>query len=247
MNGKDNEFSFVVAINRKKVGELNLLLYDLIHYLFPYANDDMEIKAWKNHYNQKTDVLIKIGNVIKRISIKMGSRNSVHEESLKTFINFLIYLKIPKNIIDKYLYFHFGDGTINGKGIKRVDSMYLREHYKKEIEEINKWFSNKSLGRKVCDRFIVKGLVYHDSIDALVYGTPEDFLWLKKDDIYKIMDSKMSLFSTSPHFGFLTLQPYSRCIDHNKKYEFARYKVQLKWYSLFDDIIEYMNKSVIPS
>ena len=245
MKGIDNEFMFVMALNRKKVKELNPLLYDLINAIFPFIDDGMEIKAWRNHYNQKTDVLIKINNIVRRISIKMGSRNSIHEEPLSSFVEFLEKNGISKEVINKYLLFHFGDGTINGKGKTRYDSKYLRKRIYREIGYVNNYFNNNSLVKKLCDRFIIKGLIYNDCIDALVYGTPDDFLWIKKDDIYKIMAKRINDYCSSPHFGFLVIQPLNRCLNYNSNSEYARYKVQLKWYTLFDDIFWFYNSKII--
>ena len=45
-------------------------------------------------------------------------------------------------------------------------------------------------------------------------------------------------YSTGIHFSNLFVQSQNRCLNFNPKYEKARYNVQIKWYSLFDDIIE---------
>lgn len=242
ITGYQNEFDFVLSINRKKFCELNPLLSELIVGIFGNVDQNAIIKSWRNHYSQKTDVLIKIGDVIKRISIKMGSRNSVHQESLKTFISFLEENGVPRYIIEKYLIFHYGDGTLNGTGSKRYAAIYLRHSIKCDIDNINIFFNNKSLVKDVCDRFLIKGLIFNDRIDALVYGTPNDFLWIKSEDIYKLMEKKINNKCSSPHFGFLVVQPLNRCINYNNKYDYARHKVQLKWYTLFDDIMYFLNE-----
>ena len=242
--GIQNEFDFVLALNCKKIKDLNPMLLELIYEMFGDVKSNEIIKAWRNHFNQKTDILIKIGEKVKRISIKMGSRNSVHEESLITFVAFLRENKIPEKIIRKYLLFHYGDGTINGTGVVRNNSMFLRNVLKDYINDINYYFNNQSFIKSACDRFIIKGLVFDDKIDALIYGTPNDFLWIKRNDIYAIMKKKMCKYSSSPHIGFLTIQPLNRCINYNYKYEYARHKIQLKWYTLFDDIIDFMNDKV---
>lgn len=44
--------------------------------------------------------------------------------------------------------------------------------------------------------------------------------------------------------GLQNEQNMARCLNYNKKYAAKRYCIQIKWYSIFDDIIEYMNKSI---
>ncbi len=88
-NGKQNEFDFVLMLNGKKVSSLDPNTYDLIHAIYNNIDDNCIIKSWKNHFKQKTDVMISIDGIIKGISIKNGSRNSVHVEPLSSFCFFL--------------------------------------------------------------------------------------------------------------------------------------------------------------
>lgn len=44
----------------------------------------------------------------------------------------------------------------------------------------------------------------------------------------------------SLHISILTLQPMSRNLNYNPRYEVCRNLVQVKWYNISDDIIEVM-------
>lgn len=70
LSGYDNEFQFVKLLNNKKVKELNPMSLELIESLFGEVNENSIITAWKNHYPQKKDILIKIDNQIRGVSIK---------------------------------------------------------------------------------------------------------------------------------------------------------------------------------
>lgn len=59
--------------------------------------------------------------------------------------------------------------------------------------------------------------------------------------------SKKDNYSTAVHLGPMTIQPKNRCLNHNPKYEKDRYCIQVKWYNLFDDIIENKNNKIIAS
>ena len=245
MDGFKNEFQFVLKLNNKKVGELNPLLKEFVCGLFYGINDKMIIKSWRNHYQQqKTDVMIKIGQVIKGISIKMGSRNSVHVESLNNFIDFLSQNDIPQDIIEIYIKYHYGDGTLDGSGFNRLSSKEYTINHKKEINILNKYLSNKELIEKATKRFILFGNNSEYSIDAIVYGTPEDFLWLTPKEIIKTQIDNKDKYSTAPHIGNLYIQPLGRCLNRNFKYSYTRKYIQIKWYSLFDDIVYIMNEKI---
>ena len=236
-NGKQNEFDFVLMLNGKKVSTLDPNTYDLIHAIYNNIDDSSIIKAWKNHYKQKMDVMISIDGIIKSISIKSGSRNSVHVEPFSSFCFFLEKNGISLNIINLYLYYHFGDGTLDGTGNKRKSGEEYKKLNQKEIDLFNKKICNEKLIEKAIDRFVLIGTNSKYSIDAICYGTPYDYLWITKKDIIKILKYKMTKYSTGIHFSSLFCQPQTRNINYNPLYEKKRYCVQVKWYSLFDDII----------
>ena len=245
MDGYKNEYNFVIAINNKRIFELNPAFQDLIHSIYNNIDDNQIIKAWRNHYDQKADILIKIGNAIKGISIKMGSRNSVHVEHIKDFISFLKENNIPKNTIDDFKRFIYADGTNNNTGIKRLSAEEYKIDYQVEIDAINKYFMDREIIAKAIDRFILKGNNGEYSISAIILGTPEDFIYIKQEDIIEILLLHAESYCTSPHFSDLVCQPMNRCINRNPKYEKFRNYIQIKWYRLFDDIIEQMNNNII--
>ena len=49
-------------------------------------------------------------------------------------------------------------------------------------------------------------------------------------------------YSSAVHFGPLTVQPLDRCLNRNKKYEYCREYIQVKWFSMYDDIVSIMAK-----
>lgn len=241
--GEINELKFVKYLHLKKVCDLNPMFLNFITNIFDNIKETDLIQCYKNIYPTKTDIFVKINKQQKRISIKMGYNNSVHIEPISSFIHFLIENNIDKDIVMKYLKFHYADGTTNGTGIKRLSASEYKKIHQDEIDCINKIFNDNDLIKKAINRFILQGRNSKYEVDVIIHGTPEDFLWIKKDDIYKIMLNN-NYYSTGVHFGKLFCQPQDRCINHNHLYEKKRFCVQIKWYSLFDDIIENMNNNI---
>ena len=241
MNGYSNELNFVNHLNGHKVKNLNIMLLELIESLFDNVNGDDVITAWKNPFKQKTDIFIKINNIKKRISIKMGSKNSVHMEPISEFIHFLIENGISREDVIEYLKYQYADGTTNGTGKIRLSSEEYKKDNQLKLDKLNIALNQTDILIKAIDKFVLKGNNDINYIDGLIYGTVEDFIFVKKDEIKEIIMSKKDLYSTGIHFGPLFCQPMSRCLNYNKKYEKLRFCVQIKWYSLLEDILEYKN------
>ena len=233
---------FVLALNNKKVKDLDPMLSDLVHSIFYSIQENDIIKCWRNHYDQKTDILIKIGKAIRGVSIKMGDKNSVHVEHIDKFVEFLENNGVKKENINSYLRYHYADGTVDNSGKNRLSADEYKKLHSREIFNINKDLNSPNLIRKAVERFVVKGNNSHYEIDALIHGTPESFLWISKKEIYEILSNNSNINCGSPHFGYLICQTKGRCLNNNPKYENDRNYVQIKWYSIFDDIIMYRNK-----
>lgn len=247
-SGVQNEYDFIKKINGKKIKQLNILFQMFIYDLYgKIDNYNSTVYAWKNPKPQKTDFFIRIANQteIKRISVKKGVKNSVHVEPIMELIHFLIENHVSKDIIIKLLKYHYADSTVNGTGKIRLTAEEYKKSHQSEIDEINKILNQENILIKAIERFVIKGKNSNEKIDMIIYGVPNDFIWIKTDDIYHIILSKKDLYSTAVHFGPLTCQPLNRCINRNPLYEKKRYCVQIKWYNLCDDIIENMNYKIM--
>lgn len=244
-SGFQNEFDICNELNKKRVNELNIMYRDFINDLFSNIKDDDIIICHVDKTNKKYDIVIEINGMIKKISIKKGIKNSVHVEKIASFIHFLIINQISRNSIIEYLKYHYADGTTNGTGKNRISISEYKVSNQNQIDLINKELNKNSILEKAIDRFVLKGNISKDSIDAILFGVKDDFIWIKKEDIKKIILSKKDIYSSAIHFGPLTVQPLDRCLNRNKKYEKKRFYIQIKWYNLADDIIEFMNKRAI--
>ena len=245
INGYQNEHEFSKYLNARKVKFLNPLFKELIFSLFSNVLEDDVIRSYVDYENKKYDIVISINDVCKRLSIKKGMKNSVHVEGISSFVSFLKECNVDKGVIDEYLKYHFADGSIDGTGRYRVSAEKYKEANQWKVDYINEKINTDKILKKIVYRFILQGRNSKDCIDGLIYGYVDDFIFLSPDDIINIILSKKDVYSTGVHFSSLTCQPMNRCLNYNKLYESKRYCVQMKWYNLFDDAIEYKNSLII--
>lgn len=240
IDGNKNEYEFIKYLNLKKVKELNPMFLELIETLFTDIDKEDYIYCDKIKMESKGDIKIKINNQIKIISIKKGVKNSIHIEPVEKFIEFLKYYTTSEEVINNFLEYHYADGTTNGTGEQRISAKEYKINNQEKIDKINKRFNTKFMLHRACYRFVFKGIHHQEIIDALIFGVVEDFIWATREELEKIILSKVDEYSTEPHFGPLSIQPWSRCLNHNSKYERCRHFIQVKWYNLADDIINIM-------
>lgn len=241
INGYQNEEEFARYLNGKKFGRVNPIFQDLLYKLYKNIDFNDTIICWVNKSKRKADIYIKVNNFVRGISIKKGVKNSVHVESITRFTKFLEEIGIEDNIIHKFLNYHFADGTINGSGKIRLSSIEYRKKYQQDINIINNEFNKKKYIDQFINRFILQGNKSEYEVDAIIYGVVEDFIWITNEEIKYIIRKHLLDNCSSLHISCLSLQPMSRNLNYNSKYEFCRYHIQIKWYNLSDQIIEVMS------
>lgn len=235
--GIQNEINFANTIDGKKLRELSLDMQELIRVLFKNVYEDGIIECWKSKYNEKADIKIKINNEIKGVSIKTGHECSMHQESTTKFYNFLLKIGVEKQTIN---YFdEFMKGIVNEK---KVNSATFIAHNEAKINQIRKEFNNYYVKTNLIIRFIFQGteLQKYDC-DAIIYGTPQKFLWATKDEILKLLVEYQVKVPNYINISALNIKNYDRNLRESKKKINKESQIQVKWYTLENDF-KYMTK-----
>lgn len=236
-SGFKNEINLVSALENKTWLQLNTNLKNFIFFLFPQINSHDLIKCYNGKVGQKPDIIIEVNNRKKKVSIKKGSGNSVHQEDIDLFIDFLTSLDISEETKIELLRYHWADGTIDGSGKIRISSSEYKTNHKKEIKMINDELNKKETLTKLITRILFKGKSdFFEEADVVYYGNIDKGHWATKQEIIEYMiGRKFSL--NSIHFGPLTYQIWNRCLNFNPNTENRRKVMQVKWGSLEKDLI----------
>lgn len=240
MNGYCNELNFRKLFNKRFIYQLDNMLVHFLEDIFGRKlEEELYVECFKSFERDKTDIIIKIGIDRRNISIKSGKNNSIHLETLTSFLDFLKELNCPSELIHIYKGYHLGYDIYGN----RMGGKILQELHSSDLTKLNDFFNQDEIRRKAINRFLFNGINSDcNSVDVVIYGTPESFYYATRDQIsnYLLMQNDTFL---SPHFSSLVLQPWTRNLNYNPKYEYRRGFVQVKWYRL--DIVFESIKSAI--
>lgn len=239
MNGYLNEYEIISYLNGKRKRDVHILFQELLEKLYPDICEEDIIIAKKYGRYAKCDMVLEVKGVKKGISIKCGAKNSVHLEKIDNFISYLNKLGFKNSdLLLRYLY---SDGTNNNSGEKRISSSEYKLNHTDEIKLINKNFENKMILESLINRFLICADVnYKVKVDAFICGTLNDFFWITSEEAIRYLLENSKFESTGVHTTKLFIQQWNKNLKYNPKYEYCREYIQVKWYSLFDDIIKIM-------
>lgn len=216
---------------------MNKNMKNFLKFIFENDLENIKIKAYKFAENYKPDVIITANGISKYISIKHGDSNSVHQEHIFSFCNFLKTEGISETIISNIIKFQFNDGTLDGSGKSRKDAQNFLEMNQIEIQKINSELNKPNIIEKITNRLLFKSEYYNiQEAQYIYYGNHENGLWAKKDEIINFMKNAKKI-STSIHISKLYYQSLHRNLKFDKYYEYRRYYCQFKWYSLKEDLL----------
>lgn len=256
-HGFKNEELIVAALNDKKFGELQGSLAKFVKRICEdneiQISGSTVVKAIIERNNRlKQDFYIIIEEKKFGISVKMGQSNSVHQEKIEGFIEWLTQISIPEvtdEIKDNFRFFIWADGSIDGKSPVvigadgKINSRFGCKEFKRlypdKRESLQVFLEQNA--EIILNRVIFEGKNC-SKVDYVYHGTPLNGVWLSKQEIIgfniqksKAKDTKNSAVLT---VGRLTVQPWNSDLTGNNAKK--RGEIQFKYSAMTKDFEELM-------
>jgi len=208
-------------------------------------------KKSRTGLEKKTDLFIlKNDNKFCNLSIKSGTGNSVHQESIYEFVKFLNDLGAINNEINPLLLYHWGDTSLDGligeKDIcKRMESNSIKKKYPDLIPQLNKLFNKYK--KQIIKRILIGT---EDGMEPthIFYTTSINFVEIYFLDIQKIIkfhEDTNVIDNKNVLIGNMKFQNQNRCLQGQEKLKGKKKKkrtdIQFKW-NLYEDVKELHGK-----
>lgn len=261
-HGFTNEYLIVEALNEKKVKDLNSNLKKFVKDI-SFDNkisisDETIVKAGIETNNKlKQDIYIYLSGIKFAISLKMGTGNSVHQEKIEEFIDWLnkvLGVQLTDIIKDDFRFFIWADGSIDGQApinkdkegkiIGRFGGKEFRKLYPEKRIRLQNFLDDNA--EVILNRTIFEGK-NGSKVDYVYHGNPSNGVWISRKDILKFNiehpKSKTSKNVPALSVGKLTVQAWNVSLRGNT--EKKRGEVQFKYSSMVDDFEKLMHMKAI--
>lgn len=237
------------SIDNKRFNEIDPTFRSILIKINNKISSDAIFTVGKASVSQiglfkKTDIYILMNDqYFSNLSIKKGKSNSVHQENIYSFCEFMGSIGANLFEIDAIKKYHWGDGSLDGS-IGKTDiskrKCYgpLKVAFAKEINIINSTFTK--FNEKILRRVFLGGLSKNVP-DFLIYTQNENLNQVKIMSMEDVINFHKSNFDTREKYvtlGNLTFQNWNRCCsgqDLKPNANKHRNDIQFKW-NLINDI-----------
>ena len=77
-------------------------------------------------------------------------------------------------------------------------------------------------------------------VDVFIHGSINDFFWVTSDEVLFYL-TQSDANSNYLHVSNLYIQSWNKNLIRNNRYEHCREYIQVKWFSMYNDIINIMS------
>ena len=232
------ESEIVNALNEKKYKDINNNLRTMLRDMYGVINEDDIVLCKKTEDFIKPDISISINDRTKYVSIKSGRATTMHAENIKEVVLFFRSLGLSKESQKLLLLYHYGDGTMTGTGVDRLDYHetfnWLRDKIIAFNEELN---NNKEMIKAVIERVLFQGVNPEaQRADYIYQGDVNYGIVISRRQILKHMDKKTWNFYENVHIGPLLMKPHAKYAHKEVKDEKQRQRFEFYWPKFEEDV-----------
>lgn len=240
--GQMLEDEVVYHLNNKRFEALRPHYQYIIEQMFGFVPDDAVITCERTSLPIKPDVIIKVNDEQRNLSIKREGAETLHAEKIKPFILYLRSLGVSNRTQKTILLFQYGDGTVDGTGKERMDyshiSCFLEDRIIEAITELN----NKELCIKILTRLIFDGVDPNaEKADAIYIGDGKSGACVTRRQIIKYLKKKNWNHWDSFHIGPIIIKPHARYANKPILNPEFRDRIDCYWPNLGSDL-KYITK-----
>lgn len=239
--GFDNEKQISSALNNHLYDSINANLRHFLDDMFKgYSLKGKWVHATTISQRMKPDFYVTVDGVPegRYVSVKMGTGNSLHQESLESLVTFLENEGVPPHIIENLKRYHWSDGTDDNTGLDRLPAKTFAKNNPAIVSSLNEYLNSEPIRSKLIERFIFVGNYPNaPAADYLYHGTPHSGVWASREEIVNYTKT-LVVDKNCVSIGPLTYQAWNKNLERNPKAEYKRRQMQVKWGKLADSIVE---------
>lgn len=219
-HGFSNEKQIVEEINKDDPNENIKSFEKFLSEKETLDADDLHAEVVSNN-NYKADITIEAEGRSIGVSIKEGNANSVHQEKVENFNNYIQTDEEIDGVTDKVI--EYFEWFINSK----KNATTLKKNHSERLDTLKEFLDKNSM--LLAERFVKTGDKDRKEAEYLYYGTSEDGSWAEADKALAKAVNRNNGMATLP-IGSLTLQAWNRTNEEK------RYTLQVKWGRIEKDL-----------
>lgn len=222
---------FINSINNKKYIELSKDEKKLIKEMYETIEDEDVIKVKKIYVSSKKILSFNVNQKVRYATLLSDECELLYEDGIYHFVTLLKKNKYSQSFINNFLLLFWCDFTLNNTGKRRLDVSSFFKLYPNRVMEMNKIFNQTINIMNFIDCLLFQDEKIEKKIDYLIYKDNDTFKIMSKKEAKIAISMKKNYKSNGIYIGPFCLQSKRRNLDFNKKYEYRRSILLVRWYN----------------
>lgn len=221
--------NFIKQTNEKYYQDIKEPYQKVLKKIKDNIQNNNYLKVSKFSFKNKNIILINVDNEKYYVTFLFKEVETLYDDNIYHFTNYLKSLKTNLKIIYNILYFHWGDTTLNNTGKIRYLAKDIKEHNETLINNINNFFNNKEILLKLLEKFFFIDERYHKPVSSIIIACETSIISYKKIEFLQLLVSNNTNNDSIIAIGPLTYQNKKRNVHFQKKYESKRNNVLIRF------------------
>ena len=232
------EEGMIRLLNGKKVKDLSNNAKHFVQEMFGHLDPEEVVHAELVGDYMKPDFSVTVGEETHYVSMKSGASDVVHQEYIKDFVKYLRDLGVPNRVLRTLLYYHYGDGTIDGTGERRMEYQEIAHRLADEIKNANRVLNEKKeFVLAFIWRAVWKGSKEENLEADYIYHGDEDYgILVSKTQMEKHCKRRSWDYMENLHIGPILMRPHARYVGKAVKRPKSRERIEFYWPRLSSDL-----------
>ena len=232
--------SLIDTFSNKSILDLDSNLTNIINKkTIKYENKEI-VKVKRIYKDKKNIIQLIINNSNINLLYVNNPNICLFECKINEFIDLLKSFNCTNEIIKCFLFFFWGDYTLNNKGKNRYSVKYLYEKHKDMLIKLNNYLNQKDLKEKLIDYVIFSSKKITSKISGVIININGKYKVIEKEKIINRL-LRESINYNNNCISKLIINNKKRNIDFDVKSESKRMFVNICFYNA----IQYLQNIIV--
>ena len=224
--------NLIKQTRQKSMKEVDKQIQDIIYKI----NNNQEVESFGFYKKSNSIIRLTINEKTFYLRLFVNRSEEIYTKNIRVFINYLSSHNYDIKMIERLLFFFYGDLSYNNIGTTRYSFNELKEKFPNKLIILNNYLNSYVFNDTIIDKLVFSNDNLSCFISYLLVYDNGKFYLFERNQVKKLLLSRKYRYS-SIHIGPFVLNNKKRNIDFDKDFEYRRQYLVIKWHDYLKHLL----------